>query len=68
MNKTKNKIEEKNKLELFKKIFLIFLIFQPFLDCYLLYSKKVIDFVGFSPTTIKNISNRYIFSNRIYKK
>ena len=36
----------------FKYFFLFFLILQPFLDCYLLYSDPVINFFGFSPTTI----------------
>jgi len=35
-----------------KKIFLFFLIYQPFLDCAYLYSDGVINFFGFSPTTI----------------
>lgn len=68
MNKIKNKKETLNKLELFKKIFLIFLIFQPFLDCYLLYSDKVIDFVGFSPTTIIRILVIGIYSVIVYIK
>lgn len=41
-----------NKKLNLKSFFILFLIIQPFLDCYLLYSDKVIDFVGFSPTTI----------------
>ena len=36
----------------FKTFFMLFLIMQPFLDCYLLYNDEVIDFIGFSPTTI----------------
>ena len=35
-----------------KKILLIFLAIQPFLDCYLLYSEAVTSFFHFSPTTI----------------
>ena len=36
----------------FKNLFLIFLIVQPFLDCYILYKDFVINLFGFSPTTI----------------
>ena len=36
----------------FKTFFMLFMIIQPFLDCYLLYSDKVINTIGFSPTTI----------------
>lgn len=43
---------KQNKTDIIKKIFLFFLILQPFLDCYLLYSDEVIGFFGFSPTTI----------------
>lgn len=44
---------EKFKDERFiKKILLIFLVLQPFLDCYLLYTDEVIKFFHFSPTTI----------------
>ena len=35
-----------------KKILLVFLAIQPFLDCWLLYTDEVIGFFGFSPTTI----------------
>ncbi len=44
---------EKLKNEKFiKKILLIFLVLQPFLDCYLLYSDTITNFFHFSPTTI----------------
>lgn len=44
---------EKLKDEKFiKKLLLIFLVLQPFLDCYLLYTDDVIKFFHFSPTTI----------------
>lgn len=36
----------------FKLFFLVFLILQPIFDSYYLYSDKVINFLGFSPTTI----------------
>lgn len=46
-------MKKKNNVSgLFRNFFLMFLIFQPFLDCYLLYSDEVINFFGFSPTTI----------------
>ncbi|MEG2275981.1 MAG: O-antigen ligase family protein [Clostridia bacterium] len=35
-----------------KKIFIIFVILQPLLDAYFLYTDKVINFIGFSPSTI----------------
>lgn len=35
-----------------KKILLVFLAIQPFLDCYLLYTDSVINLFHFSPTTI----------------
>lgn len=35
-----------------KNILLIFMVIQPFLDSYILYSDEVINFFGFSPTTI----------------
>ena len=35
-----------------KKILLIFLVLQPFLDCYLLYTDEVMNLFHFSPTTI----------------
>ena len=35
-----------------KKLLLVFLILQPFLDCYLLYTDAVINLFHFSPTTI----------------
>ena len=37
---------------LWQKIFIFFLMIQPFLDCYLLYSEPVTNFFHFSPTTI----------------
>lgn len=37
---------------LLRKIFFVFLIIQPILDCYLLYTDAVIGFFHFSPTTI----------------
>ena len=43
------KFKDKNFI---KKILLIFLVLQPFLDCYLLYTNEVINFFHFSPTTI----------------
>ena len=44
---------EKHKDERFiKKVLLIFLALQPFLDCYLLYTDNVINLFHFSPTTI----------------
>ena len=54
-----------NKLN-FKKFFILFLIIQPFLDCYLLYSDKVIDFIGFSPTTIIRMIVIAIYALLIY--
>ena len=39
-------------MRLLKKILLIFLVIQPILDCYLLYTDDVINFFHFSPTTI----------------
>lgn len=38
--------------ELWQKIFIFFLMVQPFLDYYLLYSEPVVNFFHFSPTTI----------------
>lgn len=38
--------------KILKKILLVFLIIQPFLDCFLLYTDEVINFFHFSPTTI----------------
>lgn len=38
-----------------KTILIIFMIIQPILDNYFLYSDEVIDFFGFSPTTILRI-------------
>jgi len=35
-----------------KKVLLVFLAIQPFLDCYLLYTDNVINLFHFSPTTI----------------
>lgn len=35
-----------------KNILLIFMVLQPFFDSYILYSDEVINFFGFSPTTI----------------
>ena len=44
---------EKLKNEKFiKKLLLIFLVLQPFLDCYLLYTDEVMNIFHFSPTTI----------------
>lgn len=44
---------EKLKDEKFiKKLLLIFLVLQPFLDCYLLYTDEVMNIFHFSPTTI----------------
>lgn len=44
---------EKLKDEHFiKKILFVFLVLQPFLDCYLLYSDEVMTIFHFSPTTI----------------
>lgn len=37
---------------LWKRCFIIFLMMQPFLDCYILYSEGVTNFFHFSPTTI----------------
>ena len=56
----------KNKKDITKKFFLFFLIFQPFLDCYLLYSDEVINFFGFSPTTILRIAIIGIYALYIY--
>lgn len=56
----------KNRKDIIKKFFLFFLIFQPFLDCYLLYSDEVINFFGFSPTTILRILVIGIYSIYIY--
>lgn len=39
-----------------KNILLVFMIIQPFLDSYVLYSDQVINFFGFSPTTILRFS------------
>ena len=52
MNKLKKikKVLTKDKVQ-FKMLFW-FLILQPFLDCHLLYTEKVISLFGFSPTTI----------------
>lgn len=41
--------------ELLKKIFIIFLIIQPILDIYILFSDGVVDFFKFSPSTIIRI-------------
>lgn len=38
-----------------KELLLVFMIIQPFFDSYILYSDEVIDFFGFSPTTILRI-------------
>ena len=38
-----------------KTLLIVFMIIQPILDNYLLYSDEVIDFFGFSPTTILRI-------------
>lgn len=44
---------EKLKDEKFiKKLLFIFLVLQPFLDCYLLYTDEVMNIFHFSPTTI----------------
>ena len=56
----------KTKKNIIKNFFLFFLILQPFLDCYLLYSDKVIDFFGFSPTTILRILVIAIYALYIY--
>ena len=56
----------KNKKDIIKNFFLFFLIFQPFLDCYLLYSDVVINFFGFSPTTILRILVIVIYALYIY--
>jgi len=50
----KKKMKTK-KEDIILKLFMIFLIMQPILDIYLLYTKKVIDFIGFSPATIIRI-------------
>ncbi len=44
-----NKLKDNTFL---KKILLVFLIVQPILDCYLLYTDEIINFFHFSPTTI----------------
>lgn len=41
-----------NDTKLQKEILFVFLLIQPFLDCYLLYSDEVIKMFHFSPTTI----------------
>ncbi len=38
--------------KLLRKVFFIFLIIQPILDCYLLYTDEIIKLFHFSPTTI----------------
>ena len=45
-------IEKLKDKEFIKKILLIFLVLQPFLDCYLLYTDEVMNIFHFSPTTI----------------
>lgn len=55
-----------------KNILLIFMILQLFFDSYVLYSDEVIDFFGFSPTTILRflsigIMAILIFFNKKYK-
>ncbi len=45
-------IRNEKTLNIAKKILIIFLIIQPLLDIYYLYSDTVMNFVGFSPSTI----------------
>lgn len=63
-----NKLKTIDKSKLFRNFFLIFLIFQPFLDCHLLYSDEVINFFGFSPTTILRIIIIAIYSLVVFIK
>ena len=54
---TYKKISEKIKnKELIEKIVLFFLMLQPILDLYFLFDKDVVDFLGFSPSTIIRIA------------
>ncbi len=41
--------------ELLKKIFIVFLMLQPILDIYILFTNEVVDFFKFSPSTIIRI-------------
>lgn len=47
-----NLINTLKKKDILLKIFMIFLIIQPLLDIYILFSEPVVDFFGFSPSTI----------------
>lgn len=56
-----------------KNILLVFMLLQPFLDSYILYSEEVINFVGFSPSTILRfvligLIFVYLFFNKLNKK
>lgn len=51
-----NRVKEKIiKKEIIERVLLIFLMVQPVLDLYFLFDEKVVDFFGFSPSTIIRI-------------